>query len=181
MTLLPAAAALIAAVSLAGCSAPAPEPEELTVSAAGARYLEAVCPVNAAWDGVDVELDRVKLLVSRGEQPDTAGVAAALDKLGAESLAAAEILDDPAVAWPAAAADSIAGVRETLTADAEQAAAVATLGAAELAGYRWEGSGEIATSAADTRAALGLPDDTRDACEEVLARAEAKEPADTAG
>ncbi|UTX54234.1 hypothetical protein [Leucobacter aridicollis] len=159
-------AAVVAVLALTGCSAPEPEPEELTVSAAGARYLDAVCPVNQVWDNVDAALDRLRLAVARGDSADTGPIIVELEALQKSSAAAAERLTDPAVVWPDKAEAAVAAVAETLEADAQQAAEVAGLDADAIAGYSWEGGGTIAGAAADTRAALGLPADAGAACAE---------------
>ncbi|GAA1581071.1 hypothetical protein [Leucobacter aridicollis] len=156
--------AAVAALTLAGCSAPEPEPEELTVTAAGSRYLDAVCPVNDVWDSVDAELDRLRLAVSRGDSADTGPLATQLQALQEASAIAAESLADPAVAWPDGASSAVAAVAESLDADARQAGEVAELSAAAIADYAWEGGGAVADAAADTRAALGLPADAGAAC-----------------
>lgn len=152
---------------LAGCAADAPEPdpEELTVTEAGARYLAAICPVNSAWDAVDVEVDRLRVELARGEAGSTDPIGSALTKLERKTVAALELLDDATVAWPVAAQDPIAAVRDTLTTDAEQAATVAELSGRDLVAYSWDGAGAISSAAAEARAALGLPEDPAAACD----------------
>lgn len=156
--------AIVGALALTGCTAPEPEPEELTVTAAGARYLDAICPVNAAWESVDLEIDRLRLVLSRGEAGDTAAIGAALTELEHASTVASETLSDETVAWPAKAEGGVAEVAETLAADAEQAARAAKLPAADLVDYSWEGAKAIGSAAVTTRAALGLPEDLGSAC-----------------
>lgn len=151
-----------AALLLAGCTAAEPEPEELTVTAAGARYLEAVCPVNEAWDAVDVEVERLRIAVARGEAGDTGDLGKLLATLEAQS--AAETLDDPSVAWPGGATPAVESVAKTLADDAEQAGSIAELEAQEAVDYRWDGAATIAETAAAARAALGLPEDPVVAC-----------------
>ncbi|TQL42050.1 hypothetical protein FB468_0030 [Leucobacter komagatae] len=158
------ALAVVVVVALTGCTAPEPEPEELTVSAAGARYLDAICPVNAAWEGVDLEVDRLRLVLSRGDTGDTAAIGGALADLERASTAASETLSDETVAWPAKAEGGVAEVAETLAADAEQAARAAKLPAVDLVDYSWEGVKAIGSAAAATRAALGLPEGVGSAC-----------------
>lgn len=153
-----------AALLLAGCTAAEPEPEELTVTAAGARYLEAVCPVNEAWDAVDVEVERLRIAVARGEAGDTGDLGKRLATLEAQSAAAAETLADPSVAWPGGATPAVESVAKTLADDAEQAGSIAELEAQEAVDYRWDGAATIAETAAAARAALGLPEDPVVAC-----------------
>lgn len=153
-----------AAVLLAGCTAAEPEPEELTVTAAGARYLAAVCPVNDAWDAVDVEVDRLRIVVARGETGDTAALGEQLAVLEDKAAVAAETLADPSVAWPGAATAAIESVAKTLVADAEQAGSAAELNAQEAVDHRWGGAATVAETGAAARAALGLPEDPVTAC-----------------
>ncbi|MFD1202881.1 hypothetical protein ACFSWE_11740 [Leucobacter albus] len=162
-------------LGLAGCSAPEPEPEpeELTVTEAGARYLDAVCPVNEAWDEVDAGVDRLRVAGARPAQADAAELSealgaelsAALTRLEQRSLAAVKTLDDPLVAWPAAAQAAVEEVRDTLVDDAEQASSAAALDGQELSEYRWKDPQGIAEAAARARAALGLPEDPAAACD----------------
>jgi hypothetical protein len=157
----------IAALTLtAGCASQDPEPpkpEPLTASAAGAVYLVAVCPVNEAWDRVDLELDRLRLEL-RGGGADTRDLALALREMAVASETAAKELALKDRAWPETAKAPIAEVRDTLLADKKQAEKVATLSAKEVASYVWKGSEEIAQSGVDARAALELPADPELAC-----------------
>ena len=153
-----------AALLLAGCTAAEPEPEELTVTAAGARYLDAVCPVNDAWDAVDVEVDRLRIAVARGEAGDVAALGEPLVELETLSAKAAETLTAESVAWPGSATAAVESVAETLAADAEQAASIGELDGQEVAAYRWKGAATVGETAAAARAALGLPEDPVAAC-----------------
>lgn len=161
----------IGLLGLTGCSA-APEPDELTVTAAGARYLDAVCSVNAAWDTVDVEVDRLRISVARGESGDTRAIETALAALGRETDNAMALLDDESVGWPQSAVSAISRVLNTLEADTEQIAAVAELPGRELADYSWSGAENAAASAAAARTALGLPEEAGLACDEHVSNAE---------
>lgn len=159
---------LVLTCSLAGC-APEPAPREapqyqLTVTDAGARYLDAVCPVNAAWDAVDVEVDRLRIALARGGEADARPFADAVRALGAASGAAGESLVDPSLEWPSPARGPVAEVGASLAADAEQAQRAAGLDASAAVGYAWEDAAEAAASAKRARTALGLPDDARLAC-----------------
>ncbi|MBK0418945.1 hypothetical protein JD276_07845 [Leucobacter sp. CSA1] len=163
-----AAAALVAAatvaLSLAACAPdPEPEPEVLSVTEAGGVYLEAVCPVNAAWDEADVEIDRLRIGVARGEDFDTAPFAEAMSALADASGEAAEQLDAGDIVWPEEARDEIEEVRVTLVADRKQALAVAELPAEEAAGYMWDGDA-ARDAAVAARTVLGLPEDPAAAC-----------------
>lgn len=167
-TLRRALVAGLAAVTLllAGCAAGDPEPvepEPLTATQAGGLYLSAVCPVNTAWDDVDLELDRLRLAVGRGDA-DPRALARALTDVAEASERATQALDPADAGWPAQAAPAIAEVRDTLRADRSQALRVAKLPAEELAVYEWQGSGEIAEAAATARSALALPADAATAC-----------------
>lgn len=162
-----------AVLLLSGCTSPTtPQPqatpEVLSASEAGGIYLDAVCPVNAAWDAADLEIDRLRLTVSRGES-DTTRVAEALTGVAAESKTAAVSLDPKVVAkadhaWPADALEPIAAVRESLSVDVKQASAVTKLAADELLNYSWRGVEETAAAASAARAVLGLPTDGANAC-----------------
>ncbi|MHA3684412.1 hypothetical protein ACXR2W_09160 [Leucobacter sp. HY1908] len=184
-----------AALLLTGCSggagnagggpAAAPEPEVLSATEAGGIYLDAVCPVNAAWDDVDVELERLRLTVSRGED-DTRRFAAAMEKVAQQSKAAARALDPRVLdkgghAWPDSALDEIEAVQETLEADEKQATKVSKLDAAEILAYAWQGSTELGTAASEARSVLSLPADGESACaqwaEQAAAEAAAKKAA----
>ena len=167
---LAAAATLI----LVGCSgqaapaAPEPEPEVLSASEAGGIYLDAVCPVNAAWDAADLALERLRLIASRGEY-DTRRFAVAMDEVAAASKKAARELDPKTLdkeghAWPAAASADIAAVRKSLQADHKQAARVAKLTSSDVLGYSWKGAEEVGGAASAAREALALPADGESAC-----------------
>ena len=165
-----AATLLLAGCTGAGSADPAPEdaPEVLSATEAGGIYLDAVCPVNAAWDDADLELERLRLTVSRGGD-DTRRFAAAMQKVAKQSGAAAheldpKVLDRGGHAWPATALDEIEAVQKTLKADEKQAAKVAKFDAAQVLEYTWKGSTELGTAASAARAALGLPADGENAC-----------------
>lgn len=157
---------------LTGCAEEVPEPQELTVSEAGAEYLEAVCPVNAAWDDADVALDRLRLEADRAaerdsgdvESVDVADFAQRMRAVAKHSADAAAALTASTTRWPDAAAGSIAEVARTLEDDEGQAARVAKLGAEKALDYRWEGAEDVGSAAASARDALGLPDDADAAC-----------------
>jgi hypothetical protein len=156
---------IVAAVATtAGCAQAEPDaPEPLSVTAAGGVYLDAVCPVNAAWDQVDLEVDRLRLGLQRGET-STKGFVASLKKLEAASEKAAKRLAKNENAWPLEAEDAIVAVKDTLLSDATQAARAAKLSAKQAVDHTWKGSEEIAQSAAEARASLGLPADPQLAC-----------------
>lgn len=159
-----------AVLAVSACAPePEPEPEVLTISDAGGRYLDAVCPVNASWDAVDVEVDRLRITVARGADAsaeiDTGGFVEAITQLGLEIGAAEEALGDATVEWPKVARKPIAAVQASLADDAEQARLVADMSAADIATYSWKGADRLAASAQEARAALGLPDDPQAACD----------------
>ncbi|MBP1324792.1 hypothetical protein JOF28_000024 [Leucobacter exalbidus] len=173
-----AAALAIAATGLllAGCSAgagsaePKPKPEVLSASEAGGIYLDAVCPVNQAWDAADVELDRLRLTISRGE-PDTRRFASAMNKVAAASKTAANDLDPKTLdtdghVWPKDALTEVAAVQRTLTSDQAQATKVAKFGVNQVLGYEWDGAEDLGAAASAARAALGLPADGENACQQ---------------
>ncbi|MBL3698361.1 hypothetical protein [Leucobacter luti] len=166
----------VAALLLAGCSQtpPEPTPEVLTASTAGAAYLDAVCPVNTAWDLADVELDRLRLAVSRGSA-DPDDTAAALRHVADESKRAAASLDPKRSTWPAPAREAVAEVRQTLVADRKQALTVAKLDAKRMVAHTWEGAGDAAAAATAAHTALELPTEPDAACTQwAEQRAEAK-------
>lgn len=164
MGILAGAAAL--ALLLAGC---APEPEArpkaeaLSASKAGGVYLDAVCPVNDAWDSVDVEIDRLRVAEGRGET-GTSEFADAMRRLSEASLAAADALESDEISWPKDAASEVAAVAKTLRGDAKQAEKAAGLPIAKAVAYEWDGAEEAGADAAAARAALGLPADPASAC-----------------
>ena len=163
---LRAAPAAVIVLLLPACAAPEPAPEVLSASRAGGLYLDAVCPVNAAWDRADAELDRLRIAAARGEPgaADAARFADAMRAVARASERAAARLAPEDRAWPEHAADEIAAVRETLRADAEQAAEVAGLPAPEAVSRPWEGGDAAGAAAAEARDALGLPADGEAAC-----------------
>lgn len=157
--------------ALAGCSGapePEPEPEVLSASEAGGVYLDAVCPVNAAWDEADIELDRLRVAVARGDESpiDPGRFSDAMDEVAAASERAAERLDTEQQEWPSRTEAAIEAVRDTLEADRKQARRVAQLDAGDAVGYAWQGAAEAGDAAAEARAALGLPEDPVAACEQ---------------
>lgn len=181
------AVAAIAGLMLVGCSgqadseAPEAEPEVLSASEAGGIYLEAVCPVNASWDAADVELERLKLTVSRGDD-DTARFAAAMNEVATASKTAVKALDPKTLdteghAWPKAASADIEAVRKTLANDQKQAARVAKLTASEAVNYAWQGADEVGTASSAARESLGLPSDGQSACEQWQEQREAEKAA----
>ncbi len=166
---------------LTGCGSGDPdpvEPEPLSATRAGGLYLSAVCPVNDAWDAADLELDRLRLALGRGEA-DTEALAEALRDVADASAEAADELGPKRHSWPESASSAIAAVRASLTADERQALTVSKMSASKIVAYTWQGSDDIATAAADARAALGLPADAETACAqwaEQQASAEAEKP-----
>lgn len=154
----------VLALAAAGCAEPEPEPEPLSMTRAAEVYLAAVCPVNEAWDAADVELDRLRLAATREDANSTAAFAEAMSVVAERSGAAASSLASEERAWPAEAEGPVAAVAETLAADREQASRVAALPAEDLVAYRWDGADDVGATAAEARAALGLPDDAAEAC-----------------
>lgn len=142
-----------------------PEPEALTVSDAATRYLGAVCPVNEAWDALDLEVDRVSLGNERGDSVTLDGFHAALDTVASASAQAEATLADDSVAWPSGATDAIARVRTSLRADVDQVEVARELAASAIPEYAWVGAQEHADDSAAVRAALDLPEDPLAACE----------------
>lgn len=163
---LAAVPAVVLAALLSGCtSGAAPEPEVLSATKAGGLYLDAVCPVNGAWDDADVALDRLRLAEGRGDgDEEAASVATALRDVAEASEAAAKRLDPERRTWPASAREPVEDVRETLRSDAKQARTAAKLDADALLAYEWRGAEQVGASAASARAALGLPEDAEAAC-----------------
>lgn len=177
LTIIACAGLLLTGCSAQG-SAPAanPEPEVLSASEAGGMYLDAVCPVNEAWDEADVERDRLRLTFSRGED-DTQRFAAAMKNVATASATAAKaldprVLDKAGRAWPKQALDEIADVQRTLESDRTQASKVAELDANEAVDYIWQGSEELGTAASAARSVLGLPEDGESACAQWREQAE---------
>lgn len=155
--------------ALVGCSGdpePPPPPQVLSPSEAGAVYLDAVCPVNDAWDAADVELDRLRVALARDGAPeiDTRLFAETMDAVAAASERAAERLDTKQQEWPTRTEAAVEDVRETLEDDRTQARRVAELDADEAVDYAWQGAAESASASAAAREALGLPEDPVAAC-----------------
>lgn len=166
----PAAAACAAILLLPLLAACAPEPkqappEALTVSGAGAVYLASVCPVNDAWDLADVEVDRLRLAIARGESDvDTDAFARAMRGVASADKRAAERLGSKQQTWPNGTGPAVDAVIDTLDSERKQAKKVAKLDAADAAAYEWKGAEESAEAAAAVRAALELPQDASAAC-----------------
>lgn len=159
-------AAAAVALLLSSCvGTERPEPQVLTASEAGGQYLAAVCPVNTAWDRADVELDRLRLALSRDPKTpsDPKPFARAIGEVATASTTAAKRLGSTEVVWPKQAAPAVDRVRESLAEDAAQAGRVAKLDAAAAVGYRWQ-PGDAATADARARTALGLVGDPEAAC-----------------
>lgn len=161
----------LAALSLAltGCAAvsePVTAPSELTVSAAGQEYLAAVCPVNEAWDEVDVAVDQLRIVHARGAAGpnDDKALQDALVQVATVSESAASGLEPVYFTWPESASAEVDKVRETLEADVKQVRRVIALTGDTLVNYTWEGADTNAAAAAAARAALGLPEDPETAC-----------------
>ncbi|TDP94657.1 hypothetical protein EDF62_1078 [Leucobacter luti] len=159
-----AGAGIAMILTLASCSAPPPpEPEVLTASQAGGAYLDAVCPVNAAWDQADAELERLRIAALRGPANES-GVTDALAKVASASSRAAAQLDPKETTWPKPARAAVADVRRTLLDDREQALKLVKFDATALVDYSWKGGDETAAAAAAARTALALPSDPDVAC-----------------
>ncbi|WP_244304641.1 hypothetical protein [Leucobacter viscericola] len=160
-------AVVIVAIALtAGCAAQDPKPQKpevLTASRAGGVYLDAVCPINEAWDSADYELDRLRLVVGRGGSNSKA-FAASMQGVAEASATAAKQLAPKDQAWPEEAKAHIAEVRDTLLADQKQALKVAKLPAKDAVVYTWQDREDIGVAAAEARASLGLPADPELAC-----------------
>ncbi|MBC9943373.1 hypothetical protein ICL81_02355 [Leucobacter sp. cx-328] len=163
--------AVALSLGLAGCTKSEPEPQvKLSVSEAAAEYLDAVCPVNSAWDAADAEIDRLRIAVARGEDGiDTRLYADAITKVGEASSTAATQLTSADTVWPGAAGPLVAKVSSSLVADAKSAPGAAKLEAEQVIVYEWPGAERAGAAAATVREALGLPDDAVAACD---ARAE---------
>ncbi|MBC9953057.1 hypothetical protein ICM05_00145 [Leucobacter sp. cx-42] len=164
--------AVALSLGLAGCTKSEPETPQvkLSVSEAAAQYLDAVCPVNSAWDAADSEIDRLRIAVARGEGVvDTRLYADAISQVGEVSGKAATQLTSADVVWPAAAGPLVVKVASSLKADAKTAPTAAKLEAEQAVNYEWPGATQAGTAAAAVREALGLPDDAVAACD---ARAE---------
>ena len=163
---------LTALTAVTGCAGQAePEPERLTVTGAGTVYLEAVCPINAAWDEADAAIDALRIVVAR-EPADTAAEAsalthaiAALGTVNDETEQAITQLDPATHTWPDIALDPVEDVREQLRLSVEQVDRVRALEATEMAEHQWV-AGESSDVAAAARASLGLPDTAEVACAE---------------
>ena len=147
----------------AATEATPPPPEPLTASKAGKLYLDAVCPLDEVWGEVDVELDRLRIAVGRGDT-DTTRFADAMRRLADASAHASELLDATGQSWPKDAAAEVAAVRKTIEADEKQARAVAKMPASQAVQYAWDGAADIGTTASAARAVLGLPVDPDAAC-----------------
>lgn len=147
---------------------PEPEPVQLSITAAGGAYLDAVCPVNDAWDELDLAVDQLRLALDAGGESTAAEemLAEALDDLGAASVRAARALEDTDQVWPAGAAQLVTQVAESLRADGAEAARVMKLAPEKAATLSWPGVAESAETATAARAALGLPADSAAACAE---------------
>lgn len=159
---------MLTATGLVGCTAepePEPEPVVLTATEAGALYLDAVCPVNDAWDQADIEIDRLRIAVDRGET-DTSEFAAAMTSLAEAHEHAAEALQPEDSTWPSGTQDEIAAVKASLVADSEEARQVAELPAEDATVYAWQGAETAAATAQAAREVLNLPEDPVAACEQ---------------
>lgn len=164
------ACALLVTTGCASLTPVPPEPEVLTASTAGATYLDAVCPVNEAWDEADVVIDSLRVVVSgdaSGGEVDVdqarADYVAALESVGAASTEAAAALSPEDRVWPDGAAATVEKIHASLLADAEEIEGAAELSAKEAADYIWD-VGDIAVVSAEARAALDLPEDPEFAC-----------------
>lgn len=180
------AVAAIAVLLLSGCSGaqddaqPEPKPEVLSATKAGGLYLSAVCPVNDAWDELDVEVDRLRIALGRGED-STVAFEKAMRAVASASEQAAKQLEPKNQAWPKGASDEVEAVRDSLRADAKQAAKVAELPIDKAANYAWKDTAEAAAASASAREVLSLPGDAVAACtqwDEQQAEAAAKKAAD---
>lgn len=162
-----AVAALTLLPMLAACApetAPEP-PEALTVSGAGAVYLASVCPTNDAWDLADVEVDRLRLAVARGQtDADTTAFADAMRAVARADERASARLGSKRQTWPADTEEAIEAVVASLDAERNQAKRVAKFDASEVAEYVWKGAEESSQASAAARAALQLPEDASAAC-----------------
>lgn len=160
---LPAAALLLLTGCGTGGGDDAQQPEVLSATKAGGLYLSAVCPVNDAWDQLDVEVDRLRIAQTRGEG-DTDAFAEAMQAVGTASMRAAKQLEPKDRSWPEQAVDEIEAVRDSLREDAKQSEKVSRLPLTQAATYAWKGAEEAGAAAAAAREVLGLPSDPVAAC-----------------
>lgn len=164
-TAVAAAAVSVMALFGAGCAPePDPEPVVLTTTEAGSVYLDAVCPVNSAWDEADLEIDRLRIAIERGEA-DTTAFASAMTELSEAHTAAAEALQPEDSTWPSGAQDEVAAVQKSLLGDGEEALEVAELSAEKVTTYSWRGAKQAAATGAAAREVLGITEDPVTACE----------------
>lgn len=160
-----ATASLLASCALHADRAGDSEPVRLSASAAGERYLEAVCPLNAAWDAVDLEVDRLRLAKEQSVDADVSFFRDAIGSVAKLSDTARQSLIDDGVVWPQEARDAISRVGASLEADATLARDVEKLTPEDIVTFVWPSAETVADSAAEARAALELPEDPVAACE----------------
>lgn len=180
-TLRSSAALCVIAACLVSCAPeadPPAEPTVLTLTSAAETYLDAVCPLNSAWDRVDTRVDALRQAISAGSPESGALLHAVRSELrhtaqvGERAAAALGAAD---LKWPAEAEASVGAVIDSLQRDATEIGQVLELSAERTAAYTWADPGTADALAGRVRADLGLPDDPRAACQ---GRADGREPGD---
>lgn len=156
----------------------------LTITQAGGAYLDAVCPVNDAWDDLDLAVDQFRLALDGGNSSGAEDrFTEALTALGTKSRTAARTLEDSDQIWPAGAASSVEEVAESLREDFDESVRAAKLDPEDAVALTWPGATESAAAASAVREALGLPAEGREACaerqKELPGSGETSEPAKT--
>lgn len=154
--------------SLTGCAAESTRKAEhrdtlLTVSKAGEKYLAAVCPLNQLWGEAAVEIDALRLTLSRGT-PDASRVQVVFGKLSEATDSAIAAFQDPGVRWPKKMQKALPALLASLGKDKEQLTALAASSAKKVANYQWQGKEASAAASAKAREAVGLPADPAVAC-----------------
>ena len=167
----------LALVTLSGCAAAAdlpepsptptidPGPVELSIDAAGERYLQIICPNNAAGEALNQAFLAGEDEFMNGGAPDPAAVKAAGVAALDVGRATAEFLDDEYYIWPEDVAEHIATIRTITITDLSYLSEVAnatTFEQAYYATYVNDGSG--ATASQTIRFELGLDPDTTASC-----------------
>ncbi|MGW4928268.1 hypothetical protein ACWEOH_03870 [Agromyces sp. NPDC004153] len=142
-----------------------PGPVELTTEEAAARYLNIVCPTNAAANALNAAFRASEEEFLNGGAPDPAGVKAAAQAQMTSRQTEAELFDDDYYEWPESIEPHITTLRDSDVAALGTLSAMVNAPDYETAYYAvWPDQTAPQASAQEIRFQLGIGADTQATC-----------------
>jgi hypothetical protein len=170
------AGALIVCIGLAvtACTAIDDRPaDKLSVSQAADQYLSVVCPVNDAWNALDLSIDNLRLELDHGHA-DAADATQKLKRFEKVATRAATELRKQRDSFPKSVHEPAADVADALERDADTAAKAVKLDAQKLAEFSWPNTEDTAQKTQIARKKLSLSADATTSCDAWKKRQKAK-------